>query len=162
MMLTTKGRYAMMAMVDLEMNAYTDESRETRKAVPLQEIAKRQDIALAYLEQIFSHLKKAGLVKSVRGPGGGYLLARAPEEIGADAIILAAEEKLKTTRCDAAKHKWCMGGSAKCVTHDLWDGLDGQILDYLSGYSIADVVYGRMKVKNINEGHQIAPNSVNS
>lgn len=130
-MLTTKGRYAVMAMVDVAMYGQG-------KPVTLADIAERQEITQAYLEQLFSKLKKAGLVESVRGPGGGYLLAHDCNMITIADIILAQEEKIKMTRCNHS-HQGCMSNKARCLTHDVWAGLSENIYSYLSGITLARV-----------------------
>jgi Rrf2 family iron-sulfur cluster assembly transcriptional regulator len=132
-MLTTKGRYAVMAMVDLAMRGSKD------SPVALADIAKRQDIALTYLEQIFSRLKKQQLVKSVRGPGGGYLLVKPSENITIADIIVGVDEPIKMTRCDHNPNKGCMSSKVRCLTHDLWDGLGEQIFNYLEAITLEDV-----------------------
>lgn len=132
MILGTKARYAVMAMVDLA-------GRSAGKAVTLAELAEAQEITLPYLEQIFNKLRKHGLVQSVRGPGGGYVLAKPAEDICISDIVQAAEESMKMTRCDKHEEGGCMSNKARCLTHDLWDGLERQIYDYLSSISLADV-----------------------
>ena len=140
MILSTKGRYAVMAMVDLAI-------QPASKPVTLSAIAERQEIPLAYLEQIFARLKRAGLVKSVRGPGGGYTLARAPGGINVAEIMTASEEAMKMTRCDGKKHEGCMAPKTRCLTHDLWEGLSAQIQQYLSSITLADVCGRKIKEK---------------
>jgi Rrf2 family transcriptional regulator, iron-sulfur cluster assembly transcription factor len=132
MILGTKARYAVMAMVELA-------SREQGKPITLAELATSQEITIPYLEQIFSKLKQGGLVKSVRGPGGGYVLSRPAAEISISEIVNASEEAIKMTRCDNHINHGCMGGGARCATHDLWDGLGQQINQYLSSISLSDV-----------------------
>lgn len=133
MILGTKMRYAVMAMVELAM---CDRTKPTK----LQEISTRQEIPQAYLEQIFSLLRQRGLVVSVKGPGGGYVLARERASISIAEIMRAVEEPMKMTRCDAHKTKGgCMAGKARCLTHDLWEGLEKQIEHYLSMLSLEDV-----------------------
>ena len=133
MMLTTKGRYAVMAMVDLVYYGKND------KAMALHEIAERQKITLNYLEQLFNKLKKQQLVKSVKGPGGGYNLKMNAKDITILDIIIAAGESIKITRCDS-KNKGCIGDSHKiCLTHVLWEGLGLQISNYLQSISLQDV-----------------------
>jgi Rrf2 family transcriptional regulator, iron-sulfur cluster assembly transcription factor len=121
-----------MAMVELA-------SREQGKPITLAELATSQEITIPYLEQIFSKLKQGGLVKSVRGPGGGYVLSRPAAEISISEIVNASEEAIKMTRCDNHINHGCMGGGARCATHDLWDGLGQQINQYLSSISLSDV-----------------------
>jgi Rrf2 family iron-sulfur cluster assembly transcriptional regulator len=139
MRLSTKGRYAVMAMADLA-------KRGEGRAVTLGEIATRQDISLAYLEQLFSRLRKRGLVKSVRGPGGGYQLAQPAADLPIADIIVAVDEPLKAVRCSSGS-LGCMPGGERCLTHDLWDDLGHHIYDYLAGVSLDDVVSGRLKAK---------------
>lgn len=138
MKLSTRGRYAVMAMADLA-------SREARAGpVSLGEIAESQEISLSYLEQLFAKLRKGGLVVSVRGPGGGYRLSRAAGELRVADIILAVDEPISTTRCQAGSPKGCTGTSARCLTHDLWEELGRQIHVFLSSVSLADVVEKRV------------------
>lgn len=147
MMLSTKGRYAVMAMVDL---ATCSQS----KPVSLAEISDRQEIPLAYLEQIFAKLRKSGLVKSVRGPGGGYLLLRSASDIWVSDIIMAAEETIKMTRCDSGP-AGCMKPKTRCLTHDLWEGLGTQIYTYLRSISLEDICDKRLRQKFPLSGPQI-------
>ena len=132
MILGTKARYAVMAMVELA-------GRSSEQPVPLAELAESQDITIPYLEQIFSRLKQQGLVKSTRGPGGGYMLQHAAENIRISDIIDAVNESLKMTRCESQGEHGCMTNKARCLTHDLWEGLEGRIYDYLHSISLADV-----------------------
>lgn len=133
MMLSTKGRYAVMAMVDLA-------TQTTEKPVALAMIAERQEIPLAYLEQIFAKLKRANIVASNRGPGGGYRLAREADRISIMQIIYASEEDMTMTRCGGSDKPGCMqSNKARCLTHDLWEGLEQQIEHYLESLSLADV-----------------------
>src|SRR6185295_10336562 len=125
MRLSTKGRYAVMAMADLARRE-CDPSR----AVALADIATRQEISLSYLEQLFARLRRKGLVQSARGPGGGYRLARTAAETTIADIIHAVDEPLRATRC-SAQGKGCMLKGERCLTHDLWDGLGERIEDYL-------------------------------
>lgn len=131
MILGTKARYAVMAIVELA-------GRESGKPVSLAELAQSQEITVPYLEQIFSKLRQAGLVKSMRGPGGGYVLAKPAEETWVSDIVVAAEESLKMTRCESHTGG-CMSTKTRCMTHHLWEGLEQQIFDYLHSISIADV-----------------------
>jgi Rrf2 family iron-sulfur cluster assembly transcriptional regulator len=140
MILSTKGRYAVMAMVDLA-------TQSGEKPVGLASIAERQQIPLAYLEQIFARLKKSGLVQSVRGPGGGYFLAREADEMNIAEIMYAAGEPIKMTRCDSESHKGCMAHKARCLTHDLWEGLTAQMRLYLGSITLADVCVRRVQEK---------------
>lgn len=130
MKLSTKGRYAVMAMADLGKS-------NSGKPVALSEVADRQEISLSYLEQLFGKLRRAGLVKSVRGPGGGYLLARDAQEIRISDVIQAVDEPINATRCQEAEG--CHSDKARCLTHDLWQALTYQIHLYLSSVTLADV-----------------------
>lgn len=132
MILGTKSRYAVMAMVELA-------GHDTSKPVTLSELAEAQEITIPYLEQIFSKLKQKGLVKSVRGPGGGYVLAKPAAELRISEIVLAVDESLKMTRCESHSEEGCMATKARCVTHELWDGLSMQIYNYLHSITLADV-----------------------
>ncbi len=133
MKLSTKGRYAVMAMSDIALNS-------DGKPVSLASIAERQHISQEYLEQLFGKLRKSGLVTSVRGPGGGYLLARPVDEIVVSDIVLAADEPLTVTRCqDGDAVSGCINGD-KCVTHELWAALGRQIYGFLAAITLGDVV----------------------
>ncbi|HEY5238393.1 MAG TPA: Rrf2 family transcriptional regulator [Rhizomicrobium sp.] len=138
MKLSTKGRYAVMAMADLA--AHGGEGR----AVSLAEISTRQEISLSYLEQLFAKLRRGGLVRSVRGPGGGYRLSRTSGETRIADIVLAVDEPLAATRCKSGSGKGCMGTNARCITHDLWEELGHQIHVFLSAVTLADVVEKRV------------------
>lgn len=141
MRLSTKGRYAVMAMTDLA-------RREADKAVSLADIAARQEISLAYLEQLFARLRKEGLVVSSRGPGGGYRLARSAADTSVADVVTAVDEPLRATRC--AEHgAGCMLKGERCLTHDLWEEVGHQLHDYLASISLADVVEGRLKSKRL-------------
>jgi Rrf2 family iron-sulfur cluster assembly transcriptional regulator len=144
MMLTTKARYAVMAIVDMAAQGVFLE--EVQKATALSDIANRQDITVAYLEQIFCKLKSAGIVRSQRGPGGGYLLTKPASEIVIAEVINAVEEPMKMTRCGTKhepNHKGCIHSKAKCTTHKLWEGLENQIQNYLGSITIDDVLNKR-------------------
>ncbi|MEO1038304.1 MAG: Rrf2 family transcriptional regulator [Pseudomonadota bacterium] len=136
MKLSTKGRYAVMAMADLA------GAGETRP-VPLADIASRQEISLSYLEQLFAKLRRAGVVKSVRGPGGGYRLSRSAAETRISDIILAVDEPVDVTRCQHAT-QGCMESGKRCITHDLWDELGRHIHLFLSAVTLDDVVKRRV------------------
>ncbi len=140
MILSTKGRYAVMAMVDLA-------AHQQDKPIGLAAIADRQEIPLAYLEQIFAKLKRAGLVQSSRGPGGGYKLACPATEIPVVSIIAASEEAIKMTRCAEHSHAGCMADKTRCMTHDLWEGLGQQIYGYLRDITLDDIVARRIRDK---------------
>lgn len=137
MRLSTKGRYAVMAMADLARNGED-------RAVSLAEIATRQEISLSYLEQLFARLRKSGLVKSVRGPGGGYRLAREACETAVAEIVLAVDEPIRATRCvGAGSPKGCMIKGERCITHHLWEDLGQEIHRYLASVSLEDVIQNR-------------------
>jgi len=112
--------------------------------VTLAEVAERQEISLSYLEQLFAKLRKGGLVNSVRGPGGGYMLSRPMDEIRIANIIMAVDEPMKATRCAMGSVKGCREDGSRCVTHDLWQELGNQIYLFLSSITIADVVEKRI------------------
>jgi len=137
MRLSTKGRYAVMAMVDLAKHS-------TGAPISLAEIAERQEISLSYLEQLFAKLRLGGLVKSVRGPGGGYLLAHGADETRVSDIILAVDEPIRATRCSPGAPTGCRGNQTRCLTHDLWEELGNQINLFLSSVTLADVVERRV------------------
>jgi Rrf2 family iron-sulfur cluster assembly transcriptional regulator len=138
MRLTTKGRYAVTAMLDLTIHA-------DGKPVSLSEISERQSISLSYLEQLFSRLRQSELVSSVRGPGGGYRLGRPSEDIFIAQIIEAVHESVDTTSCQGKGD--CQGGEI-CLTHALWDELTAEIHNFLNGISLAHLM-ARRDVKNI-------------
>jgi len=161
MRLSTKGRYAVMAMTDLAVNAQSGDSKG--KPISLSEISERQQISLSYLEQLFARLRKAGLVKSARGPGGGYSLSRSADRLFVSEIVLAVDEPIKATRCEMTSNKLgankrlskdeakleigCMPGGQRCLTHNLWEDLGVAIHDYLSQVSLDDVVKKRTRKK---------------
>lgn len=132
MILGTKARYAVMAMVDLA-------GRPQDKPVSLAELADSQEITVPYLEQLFAKLRQCGLVQSVRGPGGGYMLGKPAENIFISDIIEAVNETMQMTRCNKHEIGGCMSSKARCLTHDLWEGLEKNIHNYLHGISLADV-----------------------
>ncbi|MES2292175.1 MAG: Rrf2 family transcriptional regulator [Pseudomonadota bacterium] len=146
MRLSTKGRYAVMAMADLAGHApeANNQSNAPSKPVALADIAERQDISLSYLEQLFAKLRRGGLVTSVRGPGGGYRLARPSDELRIADIIVAVDEPIAATRCKPNGSQGCTKTGARCVTHDLWEELGQQIHVFLSSVSLADVVERRV------------------
>jgi Rrf2 family iron-sulfur cluster assembly transcriptional regulator len=112
--------------------------------VALADIALRQDISLSYLEQLFGKLRRGSQVKSVRGPGGGYLLARSSSEMKISDIIMAVDEPIQTTRCTPGSPTGCRTDNSRCLTHDLWSELGNQIFLFLSSVSLADVVENRI------------------
>ena len=143
MKLTTKGRYAVMAMADLAKNY-------VKEPTSLTEISLRQGISLDYLEQIFSKLKKNNLVYSVRGPTGGYLLSKSPEEIKLLSIINAVDEKIKTVKCRKESKKGCNGKSIKCITHNLWDDLEIHINKFFENNTLNDILFKEVR-SNLKE-----------
>ena len=132
MRLTTKGRYAVMAMADLAM--FKDKG-----PISLTDISLRQNISLAYLEQIFIKLKNKNLVKSVRGAKGGYVLEYSPEQIKISNIISAVDEEVKTLNCKKESKKGCNNKSTKCITHNLWDQLDQHINGFFERVKLQDL-----------------------
>jgi Rrf2 family iron-sulfur cluster assembly transcriptional regulator len=139
MKLTTKGRYAVTAMLDLALHY-------VREPINLADISGRQGISLSYLEQLFSRLRKQGLVESARGPGGGYMLARPSTQITIADVIHAVDESVDATKCGGQKN---CHGEDRCLTHDLWEDLSQQISSFLSGITLADLV-NRGSVKSIS------------
>lgn len=139
MRLTTKGRFAVTAMLDLALN-------EVDRPVTLAGISERQEISLSYLEQLFSRLRRSGLVKSVRGPGGGYRIAKSHHEISVSDIITAVDEQIDATQCGGNEN--CKD-EGRCMTHELWSSLNVKILEYLSGVSLAELVASQRDGKKI-------------
>ena len=133
MKLTTKGRYAVMALADLAAN-------QKLKPVSLNEISLRQNISLSYLEQLFSKLKNEKLVKSIRGPAGGYILDKNPKEISISNIIFAVDEQVKTLNCKKDSKRGCNGKTVKCITHNLWDDLEQHINNFFDNVSLNDLI----------------------
>ena len=133
MKLTTKGRYAVMAMADLAL--FKDKG-----PISLTDISLRQNISLAYLEQIFIKLKNNNLVKSVRGAKGGYVLETSPEEIRISNIISAVNEEVKTLNCKKESKKGCNNRNTKCITHNLWDQLDNHINNFFEKVKLNDLI----------------------
>ncbi|MCX8746465.1 MULTISPECIES: Rrf2 family transcriptional regulator [Snodgrassella] len=139
MRLTTKGRFAVIAMLDLAMHAQSG-------AVNLTAISERQRISLSYLEQLFGKLRRAGLVESIRGPGGGYVLSHAADHINIADIIAAAEDTMDATLCGG--HADCQDGTP-CLTHDLWVNLNKTIDDYLRGITL-QCILNQQSYRNIS------------
>jgi Rrf2 family transcriptional regulator, iron-sulfur cluster assembly transcription factor len=139
MRLTTKGRFAVTAMLDLAL-------QNSDKPVTLADISERQGISLSYLEQLFSRLRRNGLVKSVRGPGGGYRIAKNQAEITISEIITAVDELIDATQCGGQEN---CHDERRCMTHDLWASLNDKILEYLSGVSLADLVASQREGKKV-------------
>ena len=138
MKLTSKGRYAVMAMADLAKN-------DLNEPINITEISLRQGISISFLEQIFLKLKKSDLVKSSRGPSGGYSLTKSPEEIKLSTIIKAVDEKVKTIGCKKDSKKSCNGKSVKCITHSLWDDLENHINSFFENNTLQDIIYRTIK-----------------
>ncbi|MGV6989067.1 Fe-S cluster assembly transcriptional regulator IscR [Testudinibacter sp. P80/BLE/0925] len=134
MKLTSKGRYAVTAMLDIALNS---QRGEIEMPITLADISERQQISLSYLEQLFAKLRRFGLVKSVRGPGGGYLLGMPIEKIAIGMIIAAVNENISATKCKGKGN--CQGGTT-CLTHSLWEQLSEEIEEFLNGITIADLV----------------------
>jgi Rrf2 family transcriptional regulator, iron-sulfur cluster assembly transcription factor len=130
MRLTTKGRFAVTAMLDLALHANDG-------PVTLANISERQKISLSYLEQLFGKLRRNELVQSVRGPGGGYNLAKPAAQLNVADIIVAVEEQLDSRQCEGREP--CMG-EKRCMTHDLWESLNDTVLSFLAGVTLADLV----------------------
>ena len=141
MKLTSKGRYAVMAMADLAKN-------NVKKPTSLSEISLRQGISLSFLEQLFLRLKKNNLVLSTRGPNGGYLLSKSPEEIKLSSIIKAVNETIKTVKCKKSSKKGCNGKSVKCITHNLWDDLETHINNFFEKNTLKDILYKETKYEH--------------
>lgn len=154
MKLSTKGRYAVMALVDLA-------SYSKGQPLALAEIAERQEISLSYLEQLFAKLRRGGLVNSVRGPGGGYLLARPANETRISDVILAVDEPIRATRCTPGSPLGCRANNSRCLTHDLWEELGNQIHLFLSSVTLDDVVgrrvLGTSSLRRADEAAPTAP-----
>jgi Rrf2 family iron-sulfur cluster assembly transcriptional regulator len=130
MRLTSKGRYAVTAMLDVTIHA-------SQGPVSLADISARQGLSLSYLEQLFSKLRKYGLVNSIRGPGGGYLLSRCSAEIAVSDVITAVNENVDATKCQGKGN--CQGGE-QCLTHSLWEGLSERIEGFLKNITLAELV----------------------
>ncbi|MDA0902294.1 MAG: Rrf2 family transcriptional regulator [Proteobacteria bacterium] len=145
MILTTRGRYAIMSIIDMV------ESGDN-KPVSLSAISQRQEISLSYLEQIFAKLRKAGIVTSIKGPGGGYIIENDLDKITAADIIKATGESIKMTRCSSGGG--CMSSKAKCKTHNLWHGLEDAIYSYFQSISIDDICHNQVNLKSINIASQ--------
>jgi len=143
MKLTSKGRYAVMAMADLA-------KHDLNEPISLTEISLRQGISIAYLEQLFLKLRKNNLVQSARGPSGGYILTQPPEQIKLLTIISAVDEKIKTVKCKKESKKGCNGKLIKCITHNLWDDLETHINKFFEDNTLSDILYKEIR-KNPEE-----------
>ena len=146
MKLTSKGRYAVMAMADLAKS-------NVKEPTNLTEISLRQGISISFLEQLFLRLRKNNLVKSARGPLGGYVLSRPANEIKLLSIISAVDEKINTVKCKKESKKGCNGKSIKCITHNLWDDLEAHINNFFEKNTLNDIIYrvGKNQQKEINQ-----------
>ena len=138
MKLTSKGRYAVMAMADLAKN-------NVKEPTSLAEISLRQGISISYLEQLFLKLRKNNLVQSTRGPSGGYVLSKSPDEIKLLSIIRAVDEKIKTVKCKKESKKGCNGKSIKCITHNLWDDLEAHINKFFYDNTLSDILFKEVR-----------------
>ena len=137
MMLTTKSRYAVTSLIDIANVA-------ANSPVNLADISIRQNISISYLEQIFAKLKNAGIVNAIKGPGGGYVLAKGLDQINIKHVIDAVEEKMMMTQCGNDLKKSCLKNNTKCSTHNLWHNLSNHINSYLNSISIKDVIENRL------------------
>ena len=133
MKLTSRGRYAVMALADIA-------NFDSQNPVSLRDISLRQNISLVYLEQIFSNLKKNNIVKSIRGVNGGYILSNDPGQIKLSSIFSAVDEKVKTVKCNKESKKGCNGKPTKCITHYLWDELEIYINDFFDKKNLGDLL----------------------
>lgn len=140
MRLTSKGRYAVTAMLDVALHS-------EQGPVPLADISERQEISLSYLEQLFSRLRKQGLVSSVRGPGGGYRLGLETDKISVGMVISAVDESIDAMRCQGKGD--CQNGT-RCLTHNLWMGLSERIESFLYGISLAELM-SEDEVRNLSD-----------
>ena len=148
MRLTTKGRFAVTAMIDVAMHGGTG-------PVTLAAVSGRQRISLSYLEQLFGKLRRSGLVESVRGPGGGYNLAKAPEHVSVADIILAVDEPIDATQCGGKEN---CHDDRRCMTHELWAGLNDHIFNFLSGVTLAQLVKQQQPADvNVLQDHRHPP-----
>ena len=142
MKLTSKGRYAVMAMADLAKN-------NVKEPISLTEISLRQGISISFLEQLFLKLRRNNLVQSIRGPSGGYVLSKPPEEIKLLSIINAVDEKIKTLKCRKESKRGCNHKSIKCITHNLWDDLETHINKFFEDNTLNDILF--KEVRNHSE-----------
>jgi len=140
MKLTSKGRYAVMALADIA-------NFDSQNPVSLRDISLRQNISLVYLEQIFSKLKKNNIVKSIRGTNGGYILTRDPEQIKLSNIFSAVGENVKTLQCKRESKKGCNGKLTKCITHNLWDDLEMHINNFFEKKNLGEFLKNNIETK---------------
>ena len=141
MKITSRGRYAVMAMADLAKNNVKEPTSHT-------EISLRQGISIDYLEQLFLKLRKNNLVQSARGPAGGYVLSKPPEDIKLLSIVSAVDEKIKTVKCRKESKKGCNGKSIKCITHNLWDDLEAHINKFFEDNTLNDILFKEVRNKS--------------
>ena len=140
MKLTSRGRYAVMALADMA-------KFDMKNPVSLRDISLRQNISLVYLEQIFLKLKKNNIVKSIRGVNGGYILTKDPEQIKLSNIFSAVDEKVKTVQCKKESKKGCNGKLTKCITHNLWDELELYINDFFDKKNLGDLLKNNLETR---------------
>ena len=140
MKITSRGRYAVMALADIA-------NFERQNPVSLRDISLRQNISLVYLEQIFSNLKKNNIVKSIRGVNGGYILSNDPGQIKLSSIFSAVNEKVKTVKCNKESKKGCNGKPTKCITHYLWDELELYINDFFDKKNLGDLLKNNLETR---------------
>lgn len=153
MRLNTKGRYAVMAMADLAKHGGD-------KSIPMSDISERQKISLSYLEQLFVKLRRAGLAKSMRGPGGGYALAKSAKDILISDIMIAVGEPFKITRCENEDNEeGCLDGG-NCITHDLWSALGGHIQHFLQQVTLQDVLDNTIITSSFQVTEEVSPEYV--
>ena len=143
MKLSSRGRYAVMALADLA-------QEPSNNPTPLKDISLRQGISLLYLEQLFLKLKKKEIVYSIRGPHGGYKLSKKPEDIKLSIIFSAVDEEIKTVKCNKKSKRSCNGKSIKCITHNLWDEVETLINTFFDNKSLKDVLEINHKMERIN------------
>ena len=157
MKLSTKGRYAVHALVDIAHHSGLENADSSKYPVSLVDISDRHAISRSYLEQLFVKLRKVGLVTSVRGQSGGYHLARSPYDISIAEIIDAVDEPIKTTKCNPNSKFSCQGKTARCLTHNLWLDMENSLRSYLANISIADVI-----LQNSNQDSEASEKTMES
>ena len=145
MELSTKGRYAVMALIDLASNGGEHGS------VSLADIASRQSISLSYLEQLFARLRRRGIVVAKRGPNGGYRLAKPASVIDVASVVFAVDETVKFTACDSEKEGGCGGRKARCVAHGLWVAMTTHIQDFMASVTLEDILQNKFETTSLGE-----------
>ncbi len=153
MRLNAKGHYAILALLDVMIN-------EGEQPVPLSDVAQRQNLPLPLLEQLFTQLRRAGIVASVRGKKGGYKLSWAAEQIKIGQVLAVIEGPVHVTRCNANGHISCQGDKARCLAHYLWEGLEEQIHNYLASISLADVYNKGIHLRACSDAHDFSSSSL--